>query len=77
MLGGDKAQRYPIIAPPLAGGGWAIVKQMALVTAALDAMIFGAGPNQFVIRLCCKMIWNAGKETWPASAAVILHFGAE
>jgi hypothetical protein len=41
----NKSQGDAVVAPALAGGGWAIVKHMAMVAAAADAVVFGPRQN--------------------------------
>jgi len=41
----DKAQGYAVVAPALPGGRRPVIKNMAVVAAAADAVIFGARQN--------------------------------
>jgi hypothetical protein len=74
---GDKFQRYAIIAPALAGGLRAIIEDVTVMTAAADAVIFGAGENKFVVRARTEHAWNRRKKAWPTCAALIFHLGGK
>ena len=74
---GNELQRDAIIAPAFPGRWGSIIKNVALMTAAADAMIFRARINQFVIRARVKNTWDGREKAWPTRAAFVLHLRGE
>jgi hypothetical protein len=75
-LGGFKQQSHAVIAKTLPGGRWAIIEHMAVVTAAMGAVVFGAWPDQVKITLGLKCAGQGSEKAGPAGAAVKLHLVA-
>ena len=74
---GNEVQRHAVVAPALAGGRRAIIEDMAVVAAAADAVIFGAGQNELVISSGAEYPRDRRKETRPTGAALIFHLGGK
>src|SRR4029434_6961060 len=74
---GNEVQRHAVVAPALAGGRRAIIEDMAVVAAAADAVIFGAGQNELVISSGAEYPRDRRKETTPTGVALIFHLGGK
>src|SRR5258706_8482404 len=74
---GNELQRQPVVAPTFARRRRAVVEDVAMMTAAADAVIFGARQDQFEIRAGFERRGNAREETRPAGAAVVFHLRRE
>src|SRR5258706_15150517 len=74
---GNKLERQAVVAPTFAGRRRTVVENVAMMTAAADAMIFDARQNQFEIRAGFERRGNAREETRPAGAAVVFHLRRE
>src|SRR5690554_5105256 len=72
-----EAQRQAVVAPAFAGGGRAVVEDVAVVAAAARAMVFGARPQQLEVALGAESVGQMRVEAGPAGTAVELHVGRE
>src|SRR5690606_34070243 len=72
-IGGNEAQRQPVVAEAQAGRRRAVVEDMALVAAAAPAMVLGARHGQLVVDPGIDRALDRGIEARPARTALVLR----
>ena len=73
----QEIKRHAVVAPAFARGLWPVGEDMSLVAHAAGAVIFHPRPAVTKIALGSHGFGYDGKETRPAGATVVFHFGAE
>ena len=68
-----KGQGHAVVAVTLTGGTRAVIEDMALVTTAAAAVVFGAGNDQAEVDLGVDRIGEGLPKTGPTSAAIELR----